>query len=218
MRLGVRVVLPLAVLAAITVLALAQLNQKTNHENDVQQRGQTPVQAPGQSPDTGRIGEQAPVPNAPVRLHGLLLDASCPNRSNPNLYAMPESVPLTMPSAGVVQQRSAGASSARGITVNTATVDTERADIMAHQVPDMRSRQASETCAITASTREYGLALPNGRFVDLDAGGNTLANELVYDTPQGQQMLNGIGPAVKLRVDVVGRVVGDKVIVEELTR
>jgi hypothetical protein len=201
---------------ALVLAALAQSGQKTTKQNEIRDRGQTPVQPPGQSFDYGRIGTQASVPYGPVTLRGTLVDAACQNRTNPNLYKAPESVPATMPPAGAMQAPSAGASSAGGISVNARTLAAERADILAHQTAEMRSRQEDMTCAITASTKEYGLVLPNGRYLDLDYGGDTLANEAVYGTPQGQGMLNGTGPGVKLPVTVKGRVFGDKVIVEEL--
>jgi len=205
-------------LTALAVASFAQLGQKTSSQNETHDRGQTPVQPPGQSFDYGRVGSQASVSSGPVTLHGMLVDASCLNRTNSNLARLPAAMPNLLPPKSVTQAPSTGNSTAEGITVDAATLARERADIMAHQVPDILSRQDNPTCAITASTKEYGLVLPGGRFLDLDYGGDTLANELVFASPQGQGMLNGTGSGVKLPVIVTGRVFGDKFVVEQLTR
>lgn len=210
-----RLALPFAL---VSLVAVAQLEQKTNKENMVHDRGRTIVQPPGENPDYGRIGTQASVPSGPVTVHGMLIDGSCMNRTNANVYRTPEPLPARVPPANTMQAPSTGASSANGISVEEQTLANERGDIMPHQVPDMVSRQPDRTCAITASTKHYSLMLPNGRLIDLDYGGDTLANELVFATPQGQAMMNGTGPGLKLPVQITGRVIGDRVVVNQLTR
>lgn len=209
-----RVALPFALFA---VAGFAQLDQKTNKENMVRDRGRTPVQPPGQVLTYGRVGTQDSVPYGPVTVRGLLVDAGCRNRSTSNLYKPVTPLPAATPN-GAMQGGNSGPNSVNGITVDQQTLAQERADILPHLVPDMLARQADQTCSVTGQTTQYSVLLQNGRFIDLDYAGDTLANEVVFATPQGQAMLNGTGPGVKMQVTVSGRVTGNRIFVEQLTK
>jgi hypothetical protein len=108
--------------------------------------------------------------------------------------------------------------SAAGVTVDADTLQKERSDIMAHQVPDLRMRQPDATCAITGGTRSFAVLMDNGRLLNLDEGGNTLATQSLLADPEGRALYNGTGPAVKPRVVIQGRIHGDKLIVDQVVR
>ena len=141
-------------------------------------------------------------------LHGMLLDAGCRDRSAVNLRRPPEkftpSVPVQLPP------------SANGISVDAKTAQAERADVVSHMAPDLATRQFDPTCAITAGTRAYALLLDNGRFLDLDEGGNTFATDAVNSNPQGREMLNGRAFGFKPTVEVKGTVTGDRLVTDWL--
>jgi hypothetical protein len=192
---------------ALSAVAMAQLNKT----------GETPVQRPSQSVERGRLGTQSPLPPASVTIEGMLVDGGCQYRSSRNLKRPPEPLSASAPAGGAQpSSTNAGPSSAKGITVDAQTLESERADVMPHQAPDMRSRQSDPTCAISADIHGYAILLDSGRLMNLDGGGNTYAAQAMQTFPAGRAMLNGIGPAVKPRVKVTGRPYGDTFIVQKL--
>jgi hypothetical protein len=192
----------------IFALAASAFAQK----NMVRDRGQTPVQDPTQTLVRGRIGHQDLLPKEPLIVSGMLIDGSCPDRSSLNLHEWPEVAPAPLPN------NSSGGVSAKGVTVDAKTLQRERGDVLAHQVPDLRMRQPDPTCAITGSTRSFALLMDNGRLLNLDEGGNTLAGQSLYVDPAGRAMLNGRGPGLKPRIIVEGRIQGDKLIVSKIVK
>ena len=153
-------------------------------------------------------------------LQGVLFDAGCKDRSALNLSSPPETLSAAKPAETAAESqakaKNTGAVSSHGINVDAKTIAAERADVLPHQVADLRTRQADPTCALTGSTVGYSLLLDDGRILNLDEGGNTMANEAVVLSKEGRAMLNGSGYGFKPRVRVVGRVRGDRVIVERL--
>jgi hypothetical protein len=145
---------------------------------------------------------------------GTLVDGGCINRTDHNLGQQPlnftSSIAIAPGSAGD-QALNEGSSS--GITVSPQTLQGERADIMPHQVPDMRTRQTDPTCAITANTRDISLLLGNGRLLRLDPGGNIYAWQGVYATSAGRAMLNGFAPGVKPLAKMKGYIQGNTLVV-----
>jgi hypothetical protein len=198
-------------LAVFAVLAFAQLDQKTNKENMVRERGTVAVRG-----------------SDPMTFNGVLFDAACKDRSTANLAIPPESLAAGTPAEFTSGPNSKTASkpaaknsqdgvSAHGISVDAKTLASERSDVLEHQVPDLRTRQQDPTCAITGSTSTYGLALSDGRLLNLDQGGNTLAAEAVNGNPQGRAMLNGTAFGFKPRAKVSGRIRGDRFFVDQLS-
>jgi len=194
-------------LAVFATLAFAQLDQKTNKENMVRERGTVAVRG-----------------SDPMTFNGVLFDAACKDRSTANLAIPPESLAAGTPAefsstanSKPQSKNSQGGVSAHGISVDAKTLATERGDVLEHQVPDLRTRQQDPTCAITGSTSTYGLALSDGRLLNLDQGGNTLAAEAVNGTPQGRAMLNGTAFGFKPRAKVSGRIRGDRFFVDQLS-
>lgn len=185
----------------------AQPAQRTNKENMTHDRGRTPV---------ARIGKI-------VNLSGVLFDAGCKDRSAMNLAAPAESIATSAPAESPDEATAAknssnlGPSSAHGITVDAATVAAERADILPHEVGDLRTREADPSCALTGATSAYAVRLDDGRLLNLDAGGNTLASEAVLQSQRGRDMLNGAAYGFKPRVKVTGQIRGDRVVVEQIT-
>ncbi len=196
--------------ALLSALSLAATAQSTSKENMVRTRGQTRTQDETQTLDRGRIGSEDAVPPNPIVVRGILVDAGCRNRAGYNLKKTPQPVA----NGGGANQSSA--LSAEGITVDQRTADAERTDILVHQVPDLRTRQSDPTCAITGNTRAFGLLTDNGRFLDLDEGGNSKAVEAVQGNAAGRKMLNGFGPGIKPRAAIRARIRGDRAVVEEL--
>ncbi|HWC98726.1 MAG TPA: hypothetical protein VG456_18330 [Candidatus Sulfopaludibacter sp.] len=190
----------------ISSLAFAQLDQKTSRELMTQRRGQVPVRG-----------------SNPLTLTGTVFDASCKDRSSLNLAVPPESLAETVPAqpaataAGAKTNAPAGGVSVDGITVSAKTLAAERSDPLEHQVPDLRTRQQDPTCAITGATSLYAIALSDGRILNLDEGGNTLAGESVLQSSQGRAMLNGTAYGFKPRAKVTGRIRGDRLFVEQLS-
>lgn len=185
--------------------ALAQLDQKTNKENMVHDRGQTPVRRE----------------SAPVTVTGMLFDAGCRDRSSLNLSSAPESLAAAMPvetpaESSEAAKNSGGAASSHGISVDAKTLQAERADVVIHQVPDLTTRQADPSCAVTGGTSGYAVRLDDGRILNLDEGGNTLAADAVVGSKDGRAMLNGAAYGFKPRVKVAGHVRGDRLIVDQI--
>lgn len=188
-------------------LAVAQLDQKTNKENMVHDRGQTPVRRE----------------TAPLAVTGMLFDAGCKDRSSLNLSTPAESLAGAMPvetpaesQAAARAKNSGSAASAHGISVDAKTLTAERSDIVSHQVPDLTTRQADPSCAVTGGTSGYAVRLDDGRILNLDEGGNTFAADAVLASKNGRAMLNGAAYGFKPRVKISGRVRGDRLIVEQI--
>lgn len=205
-------------------LAASAAAQKTSNENQVRDRGQTRVSDESQTLDRGRLGTQDSVANQPITFTGVLVDAGCRDRSAFNLgqpprQSPPAEAPAASPNTAIRQDRveSREGRSSAGISVDPKTLDAERADIMSHQTPDLRTRQADLACAVTGSTRAFAIVMENGRLLDLDEGGNTKALQAVQSNPAGRAMLNGNGPAVKPKVTVTARVNGDRAVINKLT-
>ena len=194
----------------LLLLCLPAFAQQNIPENQVRDRGQTRPPDESQSWTRGRFGTQQPI-NAKLQdLSGTLIDASCQDRSTINLQQRPQQPNLAVqPSTG---------KGAPGVKVDPKTVQRERSDAMAHQTPDVVTRQPDRACSVTGATRGYALLLPNGRLLNLDEGGNTLVTQGMQSIPDGRAMLDGTGPAVKPQVTVRGRVVGDRLVVDKLLK
>ena len=188
-------------------VAAAQLDQKTNKENMVHDRGQTPIRRE----------------TAPLTVTGMLFDAGCKDRSALNLATAPETLPGAMPvetaaeSAAAAGAKNSGApASSHGIFVDAETLAAERADIVLHQVPDLTTRQFDPSCAVTGGTSGYAVRLDDGRILNLDEGGNTLAADAVLASKDGRAMLNGVAYGFKPRVKITGRIRGDRFLVDRI--
>jgi hypothetical protein len=197
------------VLTILIIVATAWAQEKYNMAKD---RGQTPIQDESQTLTRGRLGHQGPSPRDQLTFNGTLLDAGCDDRSALNLRLPPMIVPEPLP------PQTKGGVSAKGVTVEAGTLAKERAGIMEHQVPDLRMRQPDLTCAITGSTRSFALLLDDGRYVNLDQGGNTFAQQFLQADAAGRALLNGTGPAIKPRVAILGRIHGDQLIVSRIVK
>jgi hypothetical protein len=204
---------PLAIVL-FSLAAFAQTDQKTSNENMVRDRGQTRPPDQSQSWNRGRIGTQQPLPHGFLTLSGTLVDGSCDDRTTLNLRQPPtQPTPATTPS-----QPQGKPGSASGVTVDAKTLQTERADVMPHQTPDLLLRQPDLSCAITGSTRAFALLLPDGRLLNLDEGGVTLATQAMNSLPEGRAVLNGTGPGIKPQVTLRGQVQGDRLIVQKIVK
>jgi hypothetical protein len=196
---------------ALFLLSFSLLAQRTANQNMVRQRGQTPVQDERETMTRGRIGTQQMMPLDKVTVTGILIDASCEDRTALNMRSTPLPLPpVQLPSP------SAGAVSAAGISVDAQTIAKERADVMPHQVPDIRTRQEDPSCAVTAATSGYAILTDSGRLLNLDQGGNTLVSAAILGSPGGRAMLNGQGPGIKPRTAVNGWIFDDKVITDSV--
>jgi hypothetical protein len=206
MRLEMTIVLFLTVCGSLPA-------QKTSRENQVRDRGQTTTDD-SRALDGGIEGRVHGLSAKPLTLHGMLVDAACLDRSRANLTqpAQPPDLP-----AGEAGSRGSGVQ-AHGIAVESETVRNERADAMAHQVPDMRTRISDPSCGITANTSGLAMLLSNGRLVNLDEGGNTLVLERIGGSAAGQAMLNGTGSALKPRADIKGTLQGDRLQVSKVLK
>jgi hypothetical protein len=198
----------LRIASALVVLAGVATCQTTNPVNRVRDQGQTSTE------DIGRLrGRQRLDERGVTTLHGILVDAGCRDRSQDNLSIAP-GAPVLAPAQPKNAPQSNG--SAAGIQVAPQTVDRERADIMEHLVPDMRTRTSDWTCAITGNTHGFALLLDDNRLVNLDEAGNTLALEAVESTDAGRAMLNGTGQFLKPKATVIGVPHGDRILVREI--
>jgi hypothetical protein len=189
----------------LTILSFVGRNDRTSRENMIQIREQTPTQSPGQTLNRGRIGSQAPAPVGAQTWTGILVDAGCPNRDAVALSGAPAGTLATEPGGG-----------AHGTAVSGQTLDRERSDAMAQQVPDLRARNADPSCAVTALTRGFALYLPDGALKNLDEGGNTMAVVVFEGSPQGQAVVNGKSLGEKPRASVKGVMQGDRIIVQDI--
>ena len=197
--------------AAFFLLSFTLLAQRTVNQNMVRQRGQTPVQDNRESMSYGRIGTQQMMPKGQITVSGVLIDASCEDRTSLNM----RSNPLPLPPVQSPSQNS-GAVAAGGINVSPQTIQQERADVLPHLVPDIVARQEDPSCAVTAATHGYAILTDSGRLLNLDEGGNTLANVAISGNAAGRAMLNGQGPGIKPRVVLKGWIFDDKVIVDSV--
>jgi hypothetical protein len=181
-----------------------------------------PSSNPANQPTSrGRKNDEVSVPSRQVSLRGILIDAGCQDRESPNLRSPAESLqaesPAEPPNAAQGNPPMNGAVSAKGITVDAATLKAERTGAMASRVPELFERQSDPTCSITGSTTSFALLADNGQLIDLDAGGNTLALEAVESTDAGRALLNGHGPGVKPRVTVTGQIRGERLVTQDLS-
>src|SRR3954469_939156 len=137
---------PLALLA-LTISAFAQ------HPNDVRDRGQTRPPDESQSWTRGRLGTQQPIPYKLQDFSGMLVDASCDDRSALNLQQQPAAQPMMPQSAA---------------KANPKGPQKQNADAMVHQTPDVVTRQPDRSCAVNGGTRGFALLMPDGRLLNLD--------------------------------------------------
>jgi len=192
----------------IVLLALSAAAQSGANANMVRDRGSTRPSDQTQTLDRGRRGHQDAMPPGPLTFTGMLVDAGCRDRSSLNLRQPP--APISAFTAPVDP-----ATAFTGVTVDPKTLDAERSGIMEHQVPDLLSRQTDVACAVTGDTRAFALLLDNGRLLDLNEGGNTLASVAVQANEAGRAMLSGFGRSLKPRVVIQGSVRGDRLLVEK---
>jgi hypothetical protein len=180
--------------------------------NQAIDRGRTPIQGVTMPPAEREYALNA----TPRQFSGTLIDAGCHDRSLLNLGFAPEPLSSSLAEAGgkVKDHTSAGGVSAFGITVSRQTLEGERADAMAHQVPDIRTRQSDPSCAVTGSTKEFSLLLANGRLLNLDPGGSTFAWQAVFATSEGRAMLNGFAPGLKPYATMRGYLQGSTLVVQ----
>ena len=190
------------------LLSFTLFAQRTVNENMVRQRGQTSVQDNRESMSYGRIGTQQMMPLGQIAVSGILVDASCEDRTSLNMRSRPLPLPQVQP-----PQQNSGNVSAGGISVSPQTTQNERADVLPHLVPDIVARQEDPSCAVTGATRSYAVLTDSGRLLNLDEGGNTLANVAISGTTAGRAMLNGQAPGIKPRVVLKGWILDDKLIV-----
>ncbi len=216
-------------------LALAAVAQHASRENQVRDRGQTPVADETQTLDRGRLGTQGAVPPGALTFRGILVDAGCRDRSQTNLTRPPiatgRDLPAETPQEASTQnseraklgyatgktEPQSGSVAAAGITVDAQTLEGEREDALEHQVQDLLARQTDPSCAVTGGTRAFALLMNNGRLLNLDEGGNTFALQSVQSSDAGRSMLNGKAAGFKPKAAIKGRVRGDKLIVENLS-
>jgi hypothetical protein len=145
-------------------------------------------------------------------LHGILVDASCQDRSSLNLRQVPVSL------AGSETPNNAGAVSAKGVTVDSNTADRERSDAIAKQTADLRTRQQDPTCAVAGATVSFAVLLDDGRLLNLDEGGNTMAGQAIHVSPAGHAMLNGSASPFKPGITLLGRPERDRIVVERIIK
>lgn len=201
----------------LTALGMTQSYQITAEQNMVWVRGQTRVLDTSQVVASGNIGTQVMLTPHPLVFSGLLVDASCVERTPADLRQPPESMAAKQPAQppGAPPMREG---SAFGITVDASTLAAEHADIEPHLVPEIFSRQPDPSCAISSSTSAFALLLDNNRLLNLDDGGNTFVSQALLSDPSARAMLNGTGPAVKPWTIARGIAYGDKLTVDRILR
>ena len=161
-----------------------------------------------------------------ITLNGILIDAGCRDRTALNLARAPISLDQSLSPESLVAiaagskngtaETQTGAITAKGITVDAATLAGEREDVMQTHFADMISRRRDPSCGITAETRGFALLTANGLLLNLNQGGNTYAWQAVQSSDAGRAMINGKGPAVKPRAMLKGKIQADRLIVESL--
>ena len=195
----------------VFLIAAAAFAQNANQVRD---RGQTRPQSESQSLTRGRLGTQEPLPKGVQEYNGILVDATCSDRTGLNLREQPMKPAI----AQTPSQPNGSEGSAGGVTVDPKTMQTERGDVLAHQTPDLAMRQPDPSCAITGSTREFALLTKEGRLLNFNEGGTTYAWQVLNSMPEGRALLNGTGGGVKPQVSVRGRVQGDRLIVDRFLK
>jgi len=190
--------------AFVFVLAAASLFAQTKNaaENQNRDRGQVPIPDASQRLDRGRVGTQKPLPDKGGEYTGTLVDASCNDRSAENLGTRPSPPNIAPPPSP--NEKMGGAEVPE--------------DIEAHHKPEVMARQSDPSCAITGITRAYGLLTDQGRLLNLDEGGNTFVSSALHASPAGRAMLNGTGAALKPRITLRGRIMADRIIVENIVK
>ncbi len=212
----------LAITGVIIIAVRTVLPEKTSKENMVRTRGQVPVQDSLESIDRGRLGTEPMLPAKAFTLHGILIDAGCQNRTALNLVRpappLAAEMPAQPPNAAQSQPAAQGNVSAGGVIVGRETLANERPDIIGFIGRDILTRQESPECAITSATCGYAIVTKDGRLLNLDEGGNTLASHAVMSDAQGRAMLNGRGPGFKPQVAMKGWIRGDRMIVDRIVQ
>jgi hypothetical protein len=169
----------------------------------------------------GIAAAQSSLPSAPGKTmtwRGTLVDAGCSDRSTANLRKSAAAGPATAPDKASADPADApdgsaaknGAVSAQGISIDEKTAQAERGDSLKKHTQDHLTRQADPSCAINGSTSAFALLLSNGTLLNLDAGGNTKAAELIQSTPRGMAMLNGTAAGEKPTAVIKGARQGDE--------
>jgi hypothetical protein len=169
----------------------------------------------------GIAAAQSSLPSAPGKTmtwRGTLIDAGCSDRSTANLRKSAAAGPATAPDKASADPADApdgsaaknGAVSAQGISIDEKTAQAERGDSLKKHTQDHLTRQADPSCAINGSTSAFALLLSNGTLLNLDAGGNTKAAELIQSTPRGMAMLNGTAAGEKPAAVIKGARQGDE--------
>jgi hypothetical protein len=184
----------------LVTLAVASLWGQHEAQNQNRDRGQTRPADQSQSWTRGRLGTQAPLPGKTATYTGTLIDASCDDRSALNLGRAPEQQNVAPPPNPEAPKGGAA----------------PPPEVAAQQTPETLARQPDRTCSITAGTRGFAFLTTDGRLLNLDEGGNTLANQALYSNSAGRAMINGSGPALKPQATVTGRVWGDRLIVAKI--
>ncbi len=172
-------------------------------------KGPRPTQMTLQERDRGRV--QTHGSTAAQTVSGVLVDASCRDRTTLNLRQKP-----VTDVAGQRETAQPSSSTAPKTPPAGDSSDSARQSAIAQMVPDALAREEDMSCAVTGGTTNYALLLDDGRLLNMDQGGNTLAAQAVQSTAEGRAMLNGAGPAFKPRVKVRGRVGGDEIVVEKI--
>lgn len=184
-----------------------QVQDRNSNRNQDRTRGQSHPPDQSQSWTRGRLGTQGPVAGKLADISGMLIDASCDDRTALNLGRPPE--PATTPAA---PPSDTGRSADRAAAAGTPP------EVAAQQTPDSFSRQSDRSCAVTGGTRGFAILTTEGRLLNLDEGGNTMIVQGLHSNPAGRAMLNGTGPAIKPHVSLRGRVHGDRLIVEKIVK
>lgn len=195
----------------LTIISFLLRSDRTSTEGMIHDREQTPTQRPSQTLDRGRIGTEQSISQGASTWTGILIDSGCPDLDRANLRAAPGENMAQQPGAPAAQT-----TRAEGIDVSAATAQSERADALEHQTPDLRARNQDFGCAITGVTRGFALYLPDGQVKDLDQGGNTQALVAFQGTATGQAVMNGRALGAKPRAAVTGIGSGDRIIVESI--
>jgi hypothetical protein len=181
-----------------------QVQDRHSAENQDRQRGQTRPPDESQSWTRGRLGTQKPLPGAVSTYTGVLVDASCQDRSVFNLHRPPTHDNVAPPPA----------ERAPAPAVAAPEADAAVAQARAHGV----NNQPDRGCSVNTGTRSFALLTPEGRLLNLDEGGNTLAMQALHATPGGRAMLNGTGGPLKPQANLRGRVLGDRLVVEKIVK
>lgn len=155
-------------------------------------------------------------PSAIRTLSGMMVDASCRDRTSLNLHQVPVVEPKAQAETAQTTEKNTGAVSAKGVSVTAETADPERLNAIAQLTPDALARQQDMSCAVTAGTSNYAVLLDDGRLLNLNQGGNTLAAQAMQSFEAGRAMMNGTGPALKPKVKLRGRLRGDEILVEKV--